>query len=51
MSFANGLSKTAGQTILLVYIALDRINLGLFVLDHSSTHAPSHRGKSKTGHK
>lgn len=43
--------QTAGQTILLVYIALDRITLRLFVEDHFSTHAPSRRGKSRKGRK
>ncbi len=43
--------QTAGQTKLLVYVALVRINSGLFVVGHFSTHAPSRRGKSRTGHK
>lgn len=40
--------QTAGQTILLVYVALDRTNSRL---NNFSTRAPFRRGKSRTGRK
>lgn len=34
-----------------INIALDKVNSGLLVLNGFSTHAPSHREKSRTGRK